>query len=143
VSAVSIYQLPIPEYGYFGCVLLITTIRRYERHSQPTAWEPSVKVSGQARTICSDVDQYGFTRDTEDGQRKQQIRQLKATSYRKIFAILLFVGRSHRITAFIDEGVSDAGLPLVGRDTSRAPWVPQCGRASPSKSSIPQILAVY
>lgn len=90
-------------------------LEKYEasRRRRLQKWKPQVNCLKEARTICGQLNEAESTPDAGNGLRKYSIVYPKTRSYRRIFAILLLIERSHRIRSFIDEGVSDADLALV------------------------------
>ncbi|KAF2500443.1 kinase-like protein [Lophium mytilinum] len=77
---------------------------------RPQPGKPKANLQEVASKICGDFQYYEVSSDTEDEHLKMPSRQ---KSYRKIFAILLLLERSHRISSFVEEGVCDADLPLA------------------------------
>ena len=124
----AIVQSPDPHRRFLprGQLLRLVTqkaveseLKRYEYslRKRLQIWKPPTRpaadIRTEAQTICDGIEYARSASGTEDEKRSRDAQKPEETSYRKIFAILLLIDRPSRIRSFIEEGVSDADLPLV------------------------------
>lgn len=77
-------------------------------------WKSPTDFQKEAWTICGDTEHHELGSNSVDDQDIRYLKQTRKRSYRKILTILLLVEKPARIRSFIEEGICDADLPLVG-----------------------------
>ena len=90
--------------------------RNFDRHVS------NEQLSAEAQKICGTVHQsWRSYPDAERGYVPSKSEPREKT-YRKIFAILLLIGRPAKIRGFVEEEVCDADLPLEAPSKGSKPW---------------------
>jgi hypothetical protein len=96
-------------------------LRRFETRNFD--WPASSKtVSREAQTICGQLHQSWRSRPEVEGDHDNARPEPQEKTYRKVFTILLMIGRPTRIRNFLEEGVCDADLPLEFPSKNCKPW---------------------
>ncbi|KAJ9148594.1 Kinase-like protein [Pleurostoma richardsiae] len=105
------------------------SFRNRLRKSLPFWRTPATEseIHAMARKICELTTSTGAAEYSE---------QLDKRSFRKIFAILLLIERPSKIWNFVEEGVSDADLPLVKIQRKSRPWTFKLRRKEARHTSL-------
>lgn len=133
IKAMKPSNLPRKEFIPQGQILKLVTQRSVERELSRwprrflQSWRRPASVPIERQTTPGELSL------TYSKSENELSKHPRGRTYRKIFAILLLIGRSSKIWPFVEEGVCDADLPLVKvqwRDKCQDRWDLRCKRDS-------------